>query len=321
MPIFDTFAKRMKRVRDAGKPVIYKYDELPAQLKGQISHILFDTIGVIPQVATHAPIVTGYRTDYFRINERWKRIYSVLVKERGEFVLENKNQHESYDMQCISFLFDESDFEQVMSLVEIAFSFIDTDLRKEVGIDSQRINGAIADLNQRFQEHAVGYQYQGGKIVRMDSQYLHAETVEAAVSLLHDAGFKGPLDEFMEAHKHYREGNNKEAIVSANNAFESTMKAICDKRDLDYGKGNATAKSLIDALLGNELIPSSMQSHFTGLRTTLAGGLPTVRNTTAGAGHGQGAEPVDVPQHIVSYALHLAATNIVFLIEAHNASK
>ena len=29
MPIFDTFAKRMKRVRDAGKPVIYKYDELP----------------------------------------------------------------------------------------------------------------------------------------------------------------------------------------------------------------------------------------------------------------------------------------------------
>ena len=209
-----------------------------------------------------------------------------------------------------------------MSLVEISFEFMERRLVTAMNYrDKRRIDGAIAELNQRFQEHAIGYQYQSGRIVRMDSQYLHAETVKTAVSLLHDTGFAGPLDEFMEAHKHYREGNGKAAIVSANNAFESTMKAICDKRGWGYDRDRATAKSLIDTLFSNGLIPSSMQSHFAGLRATLEGGLPTARNRMAGAGHGQGAEPVDVPKHIVSYALHLAATNIVFLIEAHNASK
>lgn len=324
MPLFDTFAKRMKRIRDAGKPVIYKYDELPQPLRVQIAYILRDTLGVIPQVAIHAPITSGYTTGRFLIEERWKRIHDVLVKERGEIVLGNKSQNMNidYDERCVSFLIEESDFEQAMSLVGIAFSFIEMDLSKETNlIERQRLGDAIAELNQRFQEHAVGWQYQAGQIVRVDSPYLHAETVETAISLMQDAHFAGPLNEFMEAHRHYKERDGKAAIVSANNAFESTMKAICDKRGWDYSKGNATARSLIDTLLDKGLISSNMQSHFTGLRTTLAGGLPTVRNTTAGAGHGQGTEPVDVPMHIVSYALHLAATNIVFLIEAHNASK
>lgn len=311
MPIFDTFAKRMKRIRDAGKPVIYKYDELPQPLRVQIAHILRDTIGVTPRSVVNDPI-----------RVRWKWIHDTLAKERGEFVLGNKHTHENHENRCISFLIGESDFTQAMSFVEIAFEFMDLRLMKERGYwNRQQIDNAIAELNQRFQEHCVGYQYQAGKIVRVDSQYLYAETVDTAVSLLHDAGFKGPLEEFMEAHKHYREGNSKAAIVSANNAFESTMKAICDKRGWGYDRDRATAKSLIDTLFGNNLIPSSTQSHFTGMRTTLEGGLPTVRNRMAMAGHGQGADPVDVPRHIVSYALHLAATNIVFLIESHNALK
>ena len=316
MPIFDTFAKRMKRIRDAGKPVIYKYDELPQPLRVQIAHILRDTIEEIQYGPKPKHIGVG------RIDEMWRLIHNAVAKERGEFVLGNKKLHNGYYDLCTSFLLEESDFEQVMSLVGIAFEFMDLRLMTAFNHrDRQLIDGAIAELNQRFQEHSIGWQYQAGQIVRVDSQYLYAETVDAAVSLLHDAGFKGPLDEFMEAHKHYREGNSKAAIVSANNAFESTMKAICDKRGWGYDKDRATAKSLIDTLFSNGLIPSSMQSHFAGLRTTLEGGLPTARNTTSGAGHGQGAEPVDVPQHIVSYALHLAATNIVFLIESHNASR
>lgn len=319
MSVHDIYAKRMKRVRNAGKPVIYKYDKFPKFLRVQISYILWETIGVMSPAPVFAPATARYIPG---CEERWGRIHDALAKERGEFVLGNKNQNKCHDLRCVLFLYDESDFEQAMSLVEIAFSFIDKGFEEELDIgDRRRIDDAIAELNQRFQEHAVGYQYQAGRIVRVDSQYLHADAVEPAVSLLHDAGFKGPLDEFMEAHKHYREGNGKAAIVSANNAFESTMKAICDKRGWGYDRDRATAKSLIDTLFSNGLIPSSMQSHFAGLRATLEGGLPMARNRMAGAGHGQGAEPVDVPQHIVSYALHLAATNIVFLIEAHNATK
>jgi hypothetical protein len=48
-------------------------------------------------------------------------------------------------------------------------------------------------------------------------------------------------------------------------------------------------------------------------------GLPTVRNKTSG--HGQGPTPIELPAHFVAYSLHLTASNIVFLVEAHKALK
>jgi hypothetical protein len=54
------------------------------------------------------------------------------------------------------------------------------------------------------------------------------------------------------------------------------------------------------------------------LRSTLESGVPTARNKLGG--HGQGTEVVEVPEHIVSYALHLTASAIVFLAEAEKAS-
>ena len=313
MPIFNTFAKRMKRDRDTGKPVIYVYDGLPEELRAQIVHIYTEISGEVLAGVSNS---STYR--------EWEWINRTAANEMGKLRLGDPSREDF--TQCLQFILNDENYEQVLSLIEITLGYIDECIKQrnwEYG--HQLLASSISELNQRFQENSVGYQclkFETGlpfQFVRANSQYLHAETVEAAVSLLHDADFKGPLDEFMEAHKHYREGDGKAAIVSANNAFESAMKAICDKRGWDYDRDRATAKSLIDTLFRNGLIPSSMQSHFAGLRTTLESGLPTVRNNMGG--HGQGADPVDVPKHIVSYALHLAATNIVFLIEAHNASK
>ena len=125
----------------------------------------------------------------------------------------------------------------------------------------------------------------------------------------------------MQAHEHYRKGNNTEAIANAQYAFESTMKAICDRRGWSYGTARATAKTLLDVVFNNNLIPTQMQSHFTALRSTLESGLPTIRNQPGQGGHGQGSDVVEVPDYLAAYCLHLAATNIVLLIEAHNATK
>ena len=46
-------------------------------------------------------------------------------------------------------------------------------------------------------------------------------------------------------------------------------------------------------------------------------GAPTVRNKEAG--HGQGSEPVNVPEYLAAYVLHLTASNIVLLVEAYKA--
>ena len=312
MLIFDTFAKRMARVRNAGKPILYKYEELPAKLRVQVVHILQDTIERIPHSGSSVFDRTHSSEEGW-----WRTIHDTLAKEMGKFKLRDTN--EGYDLQCLNFILQSKDFEQVMSLIEIAFRLIDTELRWNNGYREQLYSDAISELNQRFQEHAIGYQYKSGYLVRVDSQYLHTETVEPALSLLYDAGFTGASDEFLDAHKHYRQGNNKDAISNALKAFESAMKTICDKRKWQYDKKRATASTLISILFAKNLIPPDMQSHFGGLRTTLESGVPTVRNRMGG--HGQGSVPVDVPDYIVPYVLHLTASNIVLLVSAYNELK
>ena len=309
MPIYETFAKRKRNAEMAGKPVIYRQDELPNPLRVQVAHILDSTIGDHGQSMDH---------HIFELRRQfWQTVHAILAREMGLFTL--SQGVDSIFQRCQQFLLGWPDVDDVLSFIEVAFAMIESG--QYFGLGFQTAEDAIGELNIRFREHAIGYQFQGGQIIPVQSQYLHIEAVEPAIQLLHDAQFAGPLQEFMQAHKHYREGNNKEAIVNAQNAFESTMKAICDQRGWDYGTERATASKLVDVLFSHNLIPAEMQSHFTALRSTLESGLPTVRNRGGRGGHGQGSDIVEVPDYLAAYCLHLAATDIVLLIEAHNASK
>jgi hypothetical protein len=91
-----------------------------------------------------------------------------------------------------------------------------------------------------------------------------------------------------------------------------------DKNGWSYPSG-ATAKTLIKTVLDNGLVPNYMETHLAGLRATLEAGLPTVRNKNSG--HGQGLLMRKVPDYLAGYTLHLAATNIVFLVQAHESLK
>jgi len=172
-------------------------------------------------------------------------------------------------------------------------------------------HSCVVEMNDRFRENSIGYEYVNGCIVRIDTQYIHAEVVKPALQLLNTAGFTGALEEFMEAHKDYRDGDSKEAINKAGKSFESTMKSICDKRVWAYDAPKDTALPLIKALIDNGLISPYMQSVLVG--------LVTLRNKTTAA-HGQGGVPVVISPHYAAHALHLAASNIVFLVNLHNTT-
>lgn len=173
----------------------------------------------------------------------------------------------------------------------------------------------IEEINHRFREHGCGYQYENGEFMRVDSQLLHAEVVKPALRLLNDKAFEGAESEFLRAHEHFRHGQIEAAITEACKAFESTMKAICDARKWKYDESKG-AKNLINVLLSKELIPQYWQEQLQALEKCLLG-LATLRNKNAG--HGTGSEVRETPLHLAAYALHLAASNIVFLIESHNA--
>lgn len=308
MGVLDIYAKRKRLLEKAGQPDVYRYDDLPDGLRVQVIHIWRTALG---------PYKTWLDDDRIP-NKNWVWIHDRLCREFGLLTLVRTldNPFE----KCCKFILEESDIDNVLSLIELSFRFIDMVWRgrfhwdKDDADATQDPDDAIEELNDRFKEHGIGYQYVSSQIIRVDSQYLHAEVVRPAISLLQEAEFDGASEEFLKAHEHYRKGRNKEAIAEALKAFESTMKSICTSMDWEVPE-NATAKPLIDVCFANGLIPKALSSQFNSLRTTLESGLPTVSNRLAR--HGQGRKRVIVPDYIAAYALHLTATNIVFLVESY----
>jgi hypothetical protein len=315
MAVWDIFSKRQKRREQAGQEDVFQYEDLPQPFRNQVIHIWVDALGrwddpqYLGPPSSHGP------------NRWWNSIFGVMTRELGTFHLAEPSFNPFE--QCQIFV-HKAETNHALDIIEVTFRYMDSVIRNlHTGERSQyrliHPDKAICELNARFLEHGIGYAFEGGEIIRIDSKYIHAEAVKPALQLLFGAGkpFQGPLDEFVRAHARHRKGEEKEAIAEALKAFESTMKAICSIRSWPFDSNKDTVSRLIDIVFTNGLIPGYVQGQFTALRSVLESGLPTVRNRTSG--HGQGATPTNVPGYIAAYALHLAASNIVLLIEAHNA--
>ena len=171
-------------------------------------------------------------------------------------------------------------------------------------------------MNIRLRENSVGYRFEQGNIVRVDSEFIHSQVVQPALRVLSDLRYSGAQEEFLKAHGHYRSGKTKEAMNECVKALESTMKVICDKRKWIYSN-KAAASELLKVCFQNNLVPVFWQSHYSALRSLLESGIPTARNRLSA--HGQGAAPVDVPEHVASYLIHETAAAILFLVEAEKS--
>ena len=314
MRVADLYSHR-KRVADGDVPDVFVYDALPRPLLVQIVHIWRDAIGpfYVPRRPTMSVVPSN--------NAGWEFVHNVVAREHGEFDLAREHD---LDKQCEKCLLESSSLDVVLDLIEASFRYINVLARKfDRRVRDRRgititADDAIAELNERFRRAGVGYRFEAGKLIRVDSELLHSETVQPALGFLNQKGFEGPRAEFLKAHDHYRAGETKAAITDANNAFESTLKAICDQRDWSYPKG-ARASDLLNVVRRNDLLPDYLDASFDQLAATLKSGLPKVRGEEGS--HGQGAKPRGTPGYVAAYALHLAATNIVFLVEAHQATK
>lgn len=303
MGILDLYSKRRKRERGE-IPDVYQYTDIPNALRVQIVHIWTSAF--------------GEPADWNKVPQLFQQIHDALCREYGVFSLTERREP-VFD-KVANFMLQSTDAEQVLDVVELSFRVLDTIVRQS-SYDfhgTEQPDDAIAELNARFREHGVGFQYESGQLVRVDSQIIHTEVVRPALRFLSGKDFKGANQEFLSAHEHYRNRKFKECLNDCLKAFESTMKSICAKRGWPH-QPTDTAKPLLDAIFQQGLIPSFMQSHFTGLRSTLEAGVPTVRNKLGG--HGQGTVQVAVPEFLAAYALHLTATNILLLVQAEKELK
>ncbi|MET0466894.1 MAG: hypothetical protein ABW007_27280 [Chitinophagaceae bacterium] len=302
MPIFDLYSKRQKRLRGE-TPDVFTYDAIPNALRVQIVHIWRDAI--------------GEAGDYYQLaSDLYEQIHNTLCREYGVFRL-NKGSSRTWSGEVSNYFLTCGDTEKALDVIELVFHGIevvtgDGDYRAQTE-PTLTPDEAVAELNTRFLEHGVGYHFEAGQLIRKDSELIHTETVIPALHFLSEPEYNGANEEFLKAHEHYRHGRHKESLNECLKAYESTMKAICHKRRWAYGQ-NDTAKKLIDICFVNGLVPSFLQTQITALKSVLESGIPTVRNKLGG--HGQGAQQTIVPPHLVSYALHLTATTIVFLVES-----
>ena len=301
MPVINLFSKRQKKLRGQ-VPDVYLYDNINKTLRVQIVNIIQDAIGIEAEY-------NNYTNDTYRF------LHETLSREYGVFGL---IPHERSNSKAVfNYFLNCDDYEKCIDVVELSFKIIDGYVKEHPhyfhGSIGVKLNpeDAIEELNARFKEHGVGYQFESSEIIRIDSNIIHSDVVKPVLHLLGSSSeYSGPNDEFLKAHEHYRHGRNKECLVECLKALESLLKVICSKNSWKYDKTD-TAKKLIGICFDNELIPSYLQSQFTSLRSLLESGVPTVRNKEGS--HGQGEQVITVPDYLSSYALHLTATNMLFL--------
>jgi hypothetical protein len=312
MGIVNLYSKQQKALTSQ-PPGVYRHDCLPKPLRVQIVHIWDEAIG-----SDNHPLSFAERL--------FEDVRRVLCKEYGVFKLTNArpSQHllpASFRERVKDFFLTCKDVEQSLDVMQLVFGKIDKLVRqnsREFSGSRTSPDAAIEELNERFKEHGVGFQFSQGQILRIDSEFTHQEITVPALKLLEQPYLAGANEEFLTAHEHYRHGRYKECLNECLKAFESTMKAICHKRKWAYNQTD-TAKALIKTCEDNGLFPVFLESHLTGLRTSLESGVPTARNKTSG--HGQGVVPITVSEQFAGYVLHLAAANIRFLVASEQALK
>ena len=226
----------------------------------------------------------------------------------------------------------ETDSIVILDIAELAFSKIPSYRQKTVfpnptigismAMDQVHKKYAINSLNERFQQHSLGYRFMGELIVRIDSNFMAEEIIQPAeVFLCGDKRYSSAAEEYHKALRFRRDGDYPECISNANKAFESVLKIICEQ--MAYTEPQKAKKDSAGSYLGllrtHHFYPSYCEDHFKALCNTLEKGLPVLRNKNGS--HGAGSNVIETDAVLADYALHLAATNIAFLVDLFKQKK
>jgi hypothetical protein len=229
LPVFELYSRRKRKAEQGDPPEVYQYDEVPRAVRVQIIRIWQRAIGPYSKSQVRSNRSRG------NANVFWKQIHDAFAEEKGLFAL--SSEAETPFTKCVHFLMSATTVEDCLDIIDYTFNFISTEIDAMVpwqhttfGI-IQPPEEAIEELNVRLREAGVGYQFENGQLIRIDFQFLHQEVVRPALQILRDPLFAGAQEEFLNAHAYYRSGENKDAIVNAHKAFESTLRVICDAKN------------------------------------------------------------------------------------------
>lgn len=294
----DVYSRR-KRVR-SGTADPLQCDFVPPKVRIQILHVVDNALRVFATTFLSKKI------------EFYDPIRDFLRKELGVLRLAHSNN--SYD-EVANWFLNADGTDEVADCIECLCRQLLIWGRSYSAL-REKAPSCLQEINGRLFEAGSGFQFESERIVEANSKYLHSEVVVPALELLGESKYAAANSEFLAAHQSFREQDYEQCLVECCKAFESVIKVIAAERDWLVGP-DASAKALVKAVFENELIPSLLESEFTGIRTVLESGVNTVRNKAGG--HGAGTKVRVVPRHLAAFQLHQTAAAITLLSEAHAA--
>jgi hypothetical protein len=293
MALPNLFSRRKREATGIARDV-YVYDKISQSVRWQIWHGLTDT------------------RDAMRLNDPTAMI-SVTVhlmrRELGVQELPSVTYTSTESDELLAWFLSCQDVDRVLDALELMSRIL---LNSSEYREEQYKNG-MATVNARLLEADLGYQVEDGEVIQISSQFAHKEVVLPALLLLADRQYATADKEFRQAHAEFRAGEYEDCIHDCGNALESVLKVILTAKNWVFSP-NDTASKLIAVAFANSLIPSYMQTEFSGLRSILESGTPTVRNKNGG--HGAGPNPRNIPPYIAAFQLHQTAAAILLLVEA-----
>lgn len=310
--LYSTRARLATRQKGAD---VYQYEQIQKPVRVQLVQIFVAALG--PSELTQASYMR--RSKRGESQSTWDTIHMVVCREFGRHTL--SNNRDSMD-DLLSFFEHSATTEECLDILEVICRFIENWASKLQEYDVERYaitqsaNDAIDEVNHRLRRGGIGFQYESGDIVRVDSQMLHQSAVVPALQLLAEEQYRTVDEEYRNAHQHYRNGEFEPCLVECLKSLESILKVICAAKGW-VAPPKATASVLLSIVFERGLVPPAISGQLTALRATLEQGVPTLRNQLAG--HGQGPVARKVPEAIAAYALHLTASSIVLLADLARA--
>lgn len=309
MPILELYSTRNEKTY----PDIYQYDVASRKLRVQLVKIIFDSFG---ETSEYVSVGRRYGTNaHFAFSD----IFDLISKEYGvqKILGWSGGSHQWVE----DVLLNEPSIDKFLDLVEVLCTVLLTEVKDnfhafehESGA-KQRPEDAVEEINERMKRDGFGFEYSDGIIIRVDQSFIHSEVTKPALFLLSE--FEGARQEFLSAHEHYRHTRYEECLTDANKSLESLLKHICENENWSYNKG--TVNALIPVCMDNGLFPKYLQTQLSSLSSLITQGVASIRNNESS--HGQGASLRELPHHLVSYTLHLTASNILFLGECYEDYK
>ena len=199
---YEFFSKRQQRIQGE-TPGTYQHESIPKELRFQVLYIWQKVWG------------EAYYNDYFRqfqlselARDAYNSIEMTLREEYGVRSLIEGSDPDEADYSSYQavhdFFFETEDTDKVIDVIELSFRYIDQVIRdkfygpnenedefdeifgtrrRDISHNGIPPDESIDQLNRRFREHSVSYQYESGLIVKVDSQDIHSEVVKPAEEL------------------------------------------------------------------------------------------------------------------------------------------